>query len=320
MRSIGALLCRGLWLTYISTLLLCSYSCSKKQKLADAFADKQILLAGLPTEPESLDPHLLSGNAAISVVQGLLEGLVIPHPSDATQVLPGVAHAWECSDDGLCWTFYLRPQARWSNGDTVVASDFVYSYKRALDPKFAAPMGDTLGILKNAKQYQRGLLDDFNQVGVQTLDEQTLLLTLEHPAPYLLPSLTQCVWMPVHPPTIEAHGGPTNRLSDWTLSQHYVGNGPFNLKNWDPNHSIELEASNTYWDCAQVGLRGIHWQPYADQAAEERAFRAGQLHYCTRVPVGLIDVYRKEHPELLHSDPYFATYFFRINTPSDTLK
>ncbi|HQU08538.1 MAG TPA: ABC transporter substrate-binding protein, partial [Opitutales bacterium] len=120
-------------------------SCTKNpERPADKAAREQIFLVGMPGEPESMDPHLFFSNASSAIANCIFEGLVCQHPQHDTEVLPGVAYKWETSKDGLHWTFYLRSEARWSNGDPVTAHDFVASYERELNPKLGARFAEML--------------------------------------------------------------------------------------------------------------------------------------------------------------------------------
>ena len=162
---------------------------------------------------------------------------------------------WEFSDDGLTLTFRLNPDAKWSNGDPVTASDFVWSLQRSLHPSMGNLLAEFLYPIKNADPYARGLIDDPNQLGVHALDNYTLEIQLETPTPYILQLLSLPAAYPVHRATIEAYGDATARYTHWTR----VGN--------------------------------IVFRPIDNSTFEERMFRAGQLHVTNRVPVHKIPVY-----------------------------
>ena len=118
----------------ISSLL--SFSCSQPSNVETAL-DEQILHFGLGAEPQHLDPHLATSVAAHNILSALMEGLVSEDPKSLKPV-PGVAKNWQISSDGTIYTFYLRQDAKWSNGDPITANDFVYSFRRILNPNLGA--------------------------------------------------------------------------------------------------------------------------------------------------------------------------------------
>lgn len=273
---------------------------------------EQILHRGMGPEPAYLDPHLATGTNDYTVLSALFEGLVAEHPVDLRPV-PGVAESWDVSPDGLVYTFHLRANARWSNGDPVTAQDFVDSWRRALTASLAADNATLLYVLQGAEAFHKGQQPDFTHVGVAAPDARTLRVTLEHPAAYFLSLLQHWIWWPVHLPTVRAHGGVADRGNRWTAPESWVGNGPFVLREWRAGQRLVVEKSPTYWDAPQVRLQGIHFHVTDDVNAEERAFRAGQLHLTEAIPVSKIDSYRERRASPLRIDPYLGTYFYRIN-------
>ncbi|MBN2452564.1 MAG: peptide ABC transporter substrate-binding protein [Lentisphaeria bacterium] len=243
----------------------------------------------------------------------LFEGLVAEDPRDLTPV-PGVASHWEVSADGRCYTFHLRADARWSNGDPVTAGDFAYSYRRMLSPGLAAEYAYMLFPLVGAKAFNEGRTKDFATVGVTVPEAATLVLTLERPVPYFLQLLNHYSWWPVHPQTIETHGPMDQRDTPWTRPGNLVGNGPFVLTKWEVNREIAVQRNPLYWDAATVRLDGIRFLPIDSAETEERAFREGKLHLTSTIPLHQIDLYRRRSPDLIRFDPYLGTYFYRFNT------
>jgi oligopeptide transport system substrate-binding protein len=273
---------------------------------------EQILHRGIGVELSDLDPHLATGTTEYSVLSALLEGLVSEDPVDLHPV-PGVAEGWEVSPDGLIYTFHLRANARWSNGEPVTAADFIASFHRMLTPAFGADYATMLYPVLNAEAFHRRRLVDFTQVGFAALDQHTLRITLGYPTPYFLSLLSHPAWMPVPMATLAQYGPTDRRGNPWARPGRFVGNGPFTLKAWRANQVIIVEKSPTYWNAARVRLQAIHFHPIDSLDAEERAFRAGQLHLTEAMPPAKIDAYRQSQPELLRIDPYLGTYFYRFN-------
>lgn len=299
-----------------SVLLACG--CGKPRPAAGAAAlpasgSAQVLRLGNGAEPKSLDPHLVTGVAEHNILSALLEGLAAEDPQTLAPV-PGVAERWDLSADGCTYTFHLRADAAWSNGDPVRAADFVFSFRRMLSPALAAEYAYMLYPLRNAKAFNTGEITDFGQVGAAVVDERTLVLTLEHATPYFLQLLSHTSWLPVHPATIEKHGRSDQRNTAWTKPENWVGNGPFMLARWDLNRELAVRRNPRYWDAARVRLDEIRFLPIDSADTEERAFREGTLHVTSTVPLHCIESYRREHPEWIRFDPYMGTYFYRFNT------
>ncbi|HYG22695.1 MAG TPA: peptide ABC transporter substrate-binding protein [Verrucomicrobiae bacterium] len=306
-------MCRFGFPLLLATLALLSNGCSRRESRAESGIAEQVLHAGNGTDPQDLDPHLTTGEPEHKILMALFEGLVSEAPDDL-RPLPGVAERWDVSPDGLIYTFHLRRNARWSNGDTVTAHDFTGSLERMLQPELAAKYANMLFPLKNAEAFNLGKIKDFSQVGARALDDFTLELTLHSPAPYFLSLIMHNSWFPVHLPTIRRHGSIVDRANRWTLPENFVGNGAFRLKEWKINSHVLVERSTNYWDAANVKLRQIYFYPTENQDAEERAFRAGMLHLTKDVPQTKIEVYRENRPEVFRAEPILSTYFYRLNT------
>jgi len=271
-----------------------------------------MLRIGNGAEPQDLDPHTTTGVPEHRIASALFEGLVSLDPGDLHPV-PAAAESWTMSEDGLVYTFTLRADAAWSNGDPVTAQDFVYAWQRILTPGLASEYAYMLHCLKSAKAFNEGAIKDFTQVGAKALDNRTLEVILENPAPYFLAMQIHNAWYPVHRPTIERFGRMDERGTEWTRAGNHVGNGPFMLERWAPSEVITVVKNPHYWGAPSVRLAGIHFYPIENLQTEERSFRTGKLHVTESVPLSKIEVYRRNRPEVLHIDPYLGTYYYRFN-------
>lgn len=267
---------------------------------------------GNGAEPQDLDPQTVTGVPENKLINAFFEGLVANGPQ-GDDTVPGAAERWEISADGLTYTFHLRADAKWSNGDPVTATDFLRSYQRILTPALAAEYAYKLYHVAGAEEYHRGQLKDFAQVGFRAIDARTLEIKLKRRAPFLLEAMKHYSWFPVHIASVEKHGGLTTRGKAWTRPENLVGNGPFILQSWRANQKIVAAKSPTYWDRATVQLDEIHFYPVESIDTEERMFRRGQLDRTYELPTAKIDEYRKERPESFRQDPYYGSYFFRFN-------
>lgn len=292
--------------------LLLAAGCARRESPVAAGNREQVLHLGNLSDPKELDPHLVTGVSEFNIMSALLEGLVAEDPRDLHPV-PGAAERWTVSDDGLRYTFFLRDNGKWSNGDPVRAADFVFSFQRILSPRLGSPYAYMLFGLTNAEAFYQGKIDDFSLVGARAADALTLELTLHAPLPYFLPLLAHHSWFPVHPPTIRG-AGPVDQIgAKWTRPGSFVGNGPFVLTAWEPGSRIAVVKSDTYWDRANVRLKEIVFHPVGDSKTEENSFRAGQLHVTGTVPIDRIAHYRETAPELLRLSPYLGTYYYLLN-------
>lgn len=303
-------------------LLLCTISlfftcCDARITNVERGNAARELYFGIGTEPAGLDPHLITGLTELHVTVALFEGLATLD-SRTMEIRPGVARSWEISEDGKTYTFHFDPQARWSNGDPVTAQDFLYSFQRILSPALGAPYAYMLFDMKHAEAYNKGDTKDFAQVGARAPNPATLIIELNQPTPYFLSLLTHYTWWPVHPPTIEKHGGMTQRISEWTKPGNFVGNGPFTLESWRINSSLYAKKNPRYRDPDSVWLNGVHFLPIQADA-EERAFRAGHLHLSSTILPHRIDWYRQHMPERMRFDTALGVYYYMLNTSREPL-
>ncbi len=284
-------------------------SCSKRD---NATPNSQVLRLSQRNEPATLDPQLATLPDEFFVIRALSEGLLAPAPGGGAP-LPAAAASWSASPDGLVYTFLLRPEARWSNGDPVTAGDFVYSVHRILSPALAAPKAALFFRLKNAAAFYRGQERDFARVGVHALDDHRLEFTLEQPMPDFPALVASGPWIPVHPATIGQHGRIDQRDTPWTWPGNYAGNGPFTLAAWRPNQEITVTRNPAYHGAAQVPLQQVRFVAFDNRDSEERAFRAGQVDVTMDVPFTKLATYRTAQPPVLHTVPLHETRYLALN-------
>ena len=299
-------------LVFLAQLLLLSTSCGDSQTNVEKGNINGTLYWGNGTEPQSLDPQIATGVPEHHIISALMEGLVL---KDRKTLLPkpGVAESWDISDDGRVYTFKIRGNARWSNGDSLTANDFVWSWWRALQPALGNLYAYMLFPIENAQEYYEGALADFSKVGAKALDENTLQVTLNHPTPYFLQLLDHYSLFPVHQETIEKFGAADERGTRWTYAGNLVGNGAFTLDEWEINRKILVKKNKNYWDSDNVDLNEIVFLPIDNMVTEERMFRAGQLHVTSSLPADKIATYREIDDSPMRISPYLGTYFYRIN-------
>jgi oligopeptide transport system substrate-binding protein len=286
--------------------------CGRRETPAEAGRRSQTLLLGNGAEPQDLDPQTCVAYTDYNILIALFEGLTCIDEK-TSQAAPGVAERWEASADGLTYTFHLRADARWSNGDPVTSADFVYSFRRALSPGLASENSSLLYPIRNAEAFNTGKLADFAAVGVSAPDPRTLRLVLGRRCPYLPALAAHQAWFPVHRATIEKFGPFDRRGTPWTRPENLVGNGAFRLQEWSPNARIVVVKNPRYWDAARNVLQAVVFFPNDNIATDESNFRAGQLHVTNDLLPDRIAHYREAAPESLRIDPLSQTYFLRFN-------
>ena len=296
-------------------------SCSESINPVDSGLENQIYHHGNGSEPQGLDPHIVTGVPEHHILISLCEGLTIPNPNpnDMNGYMAGTAESWSISDDGKEYVFNINKNAKWSNGESVTADDFVWSWKRILTASLGSQYPDMLYYLEGAYEYHNGLIDDFDQVGVKSIDEHTLQVNLKNPTPFFLGLLSHYSTWPVHKETVLKFGDIDDRNGEWTRPGNFVCNGPFQLKTWELNNKIVVEKNPHYYDASIVQLNEIHYYPVSNVMTEDRMFRAGQLHLTSTLPSQKCPIYIEENPNL-RIDPYMGTYFYRINTENEVLK
>jgi oligopeptide transport system substrate-binding protein len=276
--------------------------------LAGVAQGAAVLNRGNGAEPQSLDPQFVGGSGEANVVGDLMVGLTTPGPKGAP--VPGMAAQWTVSADGLVWTFHLRP-ARWSDGAPVTAHDFVFAFRRLLDPATAAPYAYNLWVLKNAHAISEGKLPP-EALGAAAPDDHTLILTLAHPAPYLPQLLMHNSALPLPRHMVLRLG------AGWTKS--YVSNGPYTLRIWVPGDHITLIKNPKFYDAAHVAIDQVNYYPTADSQAALKRFRAGALDIQTPLPATQIRWLRAHMKDALHIHPYLGLSYIALNMKYGPLK
>lgn len=276
----------------------------------------QELTFNLSAEPQIIDPARSTGVIEANVELAVFEGLTRFGPNDNPE--PGVAEKWTVSKDNLTYTFYLRKNAKWSNGDPVTAHDFEYAWKRALDPKLAAEYAYQLYYIKNGEAYNTGKITDPKQVGVKALDNYTLQVTLEAPCPYFTSMTSFPTLLPVHKKFVEANP------DKWAGSPDtYIGNGPFKLVKWVHNERLEFVPNPYYWNKEKVKLTKLVYLMVEEQSTSLTMFESGQVDFIDDNGIPRPEIPRLESEGVLKKNPYLGTYFYRLNVknpPLDNVK
>jgi oligopeptide transport system substrate-binding protein len=266
-------------------------------------ASENVLRRGTASEPPSLDPHLAQGNSASSIIDDMFVGLMT---SDAGgETVYGIAESHTVSDDGLVYTFKLRPGLVWSDGTPLTAQDVVWTFQRLMSPKTGARYAANLFVLKNGRAVNGGAPAE--TLGVKALDPQTVEFTLERRTPYFLRILNSNATVPLPRHVIEKAG------RGWTKPGTIVSNGPFTLTEWVPNTKIAMAKNAKFYDAAAVKLDGVVYYPTDDTGALVKRYRANEVDIILNFPPEQTEFLKKSFGDQVHIATNYGLYYYIFN-------
>ncbi|MDU4325521.1 MAG: peptide ABC transporter substrate-binding protein [Clostridium celatum] len=307
-------LCAVLMAATISTSLFIGCGSDDKSTgtsgSGSAATSGQDLMFNLGEDPETIDPTLNTSSGAGTIIVNAFEGLMLLDESE--QPTYGAAENMEVSEDGLVYTFKLRQDGKWSDGEPVTANDFKYSWMRALDKATAAEYSYQLYYIKNAEKFYNGEVSA-DEVGIKVVDDYTLEVTLESPTSYFPQLLAFPTYAPLREDIVSANP------EGWATSpETYICNGPFKLVKWDMKDQLVFERNENYWDASNVKLDSLTFKLVTDETTAYSELKAGNFDMVNSVPTNEIQPGKEEG--LVKISPYLGTYFFAINVgKQDTL-
>jgi len=276
-----------------------------------ALAARQEMVRNNGSEPESLDPAYIESVPAAEIDRDLFEGLTATdHHSN---VVPGVAESWK-QVDSTTWVFKLRKNAIWSNGTPVTAEDFVYSWRRFLDPKTAAKIATTYAVyLANGMEVVNGK-KPVTALGVRAIDAQTLEVRTAGAVPFLPAVVSVAQYGPQPKAVVEKYG------KDWTKPGNIVSNGAYVLKDWQVNSKVVVEKNPAYWDAANVQLTRVTFLCVEDGNADLKLYQSGEEDYLYQIPPGAFNALKAQYPKEIHNGPLLGLRFYALNNDDPLLK
>ena len=258
-------------------------------------------------EVESLDPALLTVQGDMRVGSALFEGLTRYDPQTAVAT-PGIAERWTISTDGATYTFTLRENARWSTGEPIVADDFLFSWRRLLEPGTGAEYASLLFYVRNGEEFASGKTRDPNFVGISAPDPHTFRVELIRPTPFFIEICALPALAVVSRKAVEHWG------DRWTMQHPIPASGAFQLEFWRLNDRIRLRKNPNYWDAANTQSETIDILACSRPATALNLYENGQADIVwdkDLIPAELVDVLRRR-PDF-HSFDSLGTYFVRFN-------
>lgn len=269
-----------------------------------------ILRRGNGAEPESLDLHAARSEAALTLLRDLYEGLMAVGADGAP--VPAAADRYDMSADGLTYRFHIRSTARWSNGDPVVADDFVAAWRRLVDAHTGAQYADLLEPVRGATAITaKGAPPE--TLGVRAEGVDRLLVDLVRPTPYFLGLLSHPATFPLHRASLAAHG------RGFAKPGVMISNGAFRLTRWDFGSHLVAMRNAYYWNDAATRLDGVEYYSFGDSAAELSAFRTGQVDVTSSIPAAQLPWVQAHLGSELHVAPQLAVYYLGLNLRQPTL-
>ncbi|OAQ14609.1 ABC transporter substrate-binding protein [Bibersteinia trehalosi Y31] len=296
--------------TLLATLVasgLSSQTWAAKVPEGTLLAEKQQIVINNGAEPSSFDPHKTDGLPEAQISYQLLEGLVTKDSDGNEQ--PGMAVSWESSSDFKQWTFKLRPDAKWSNGEPVTAHDFVFSWQRLATPTTASPYASYLDYLKveNAQDVIEGKKQP-SELGVKALDDLTFQVTLSEPVPYLVGMTTHQSMLPVPKSVVEKYG------DAWVKVENYVGNGAYKLAKHVINEKIEFERNPNYWNDKETVIEKATFLAIPSTNTDVQRYRAGEIDITNYgLSPEIFPKLKAEIPDELFVVKTLSTYLYEIN-------
>jgi oligopeptide transport system substrate-binding protein len=276
---------------------------------SQAWAQDGTIVAGIGDQWQSLDPQYSNASKDAQILGDLYEGLV--GLDAAGNPAPGAAESWDISADGLTYTFHLRDGLKWSNGDPLVAQDFVNGAERQENPALGSYKAYYLFTqlpITGVGDYNAKTATDWSKTGITAPDARTVVIHLDRPNPYALQLLNFYYISPLHKPSLDAHG------ADFVQPENFVGNGAYVLKELVPQSHVLLVKNPNYWDAANVHADSIRYVVTEDVNTELKMFKAGQLDITWDVPTEQLAALKKEYGAGLHVAPYAATGHLTFNT------
>ncbi|WP_300366295.1 peptide ABC transporter substrate-binding protein [Brachyspira sp.] len=273
-------------------------------------SDEGAIYINVGPEPKTIDPALNSTVDGSIYIQHAFEGLSTRDKDN--KIIGGTAESWDISEDGLTYTFHIRDNAKWSDGEKITAEDFVYAWQRAVDPVTASEYVYQFEPVLNALDINAGK-KPVSELGIKAIDEKTLEVRLNTPTAYFLELTAFPTFYPIRKDIIEENG------DNWTLSpETYIGNGPFVMIERRTDDRLIMVKNTNYWNADNIVPNKLVFILMQNGTAAVAAIKEGSIHFANNPP--LQDIENLKSEGLMYVSPYLGTYYYCLNITNEVLK
>src|SRR5690606_23509236 len=297
-------------LSLVLVLALVVTGCASGSK-NESGANNNEFRINLASEPPTLDPAQATDQVSFTVINAIYEGLTIIDENGNVQ--PGIAEKWDVSEDGKTYTFTIRSDAKWNNGDPITAHDFEFSWKRALDPKLVPKPSQyayQMYYIEGAEAYNTGS-GSVDDVKINATDDHTLVVTLNAPTVYFESLLSTAIYFPVHQSV-------TENEAFAAAADTMITNGPFTMTEWKRNTSIVLEPSESYYARDDIKFAKVSFTMVNDSNSELNMYETGKLDYAGyptgALPTDQFASLKEKSPNEFQIKGTASLYYYLINT------
>jgi oligopeptide transport system substrate-binding protein len=292
-------------------LLFASVACDKHNDGSVAMQHSAVLRRGLPGDPRTLDPQLADDQFSLQVVRDLYEGLTAEDSSG--RIVPGIAASWTVDQTGTVYVFHLRRGAKWSNGAPLTAKEFVDGLRRAVEPKTGSGDAVLLSVVKGATDITSGH-KNASELGVAAIDDSTVRIELEHPAPFILQILSQ----PIAAPSYE--GAPLAAKEESSSRNLGPYDGPYVLAGRIPGSFIDLTRNGNYWNASRVAVEKVRYVNVESESTELHEYIAGELDMTFTLPLADFKRITEQLGPQVQIDTTLGTTFLALNLSNPELR
>ncbi|MEM7673107.1 MAG: peptide ABC transporter substrate-binding protein [Verrucomicrobiota bacterium] len=300
----------GTLLAIFVSMLFVACGPNSQDSATEADSSKTFII-GPGSEPKGLDPHIATDAVSFHIMNSIYDPLMRYDPRTGNIEPVSITH-YTASENGKSYTFHLIKEARWSNGDPVVAADWVAGFRRALRPEVSTPYIFYFNSIINAEKYNLGEVE-WEEVGIKVIDDYTFEVKMNTPKLFFITSLSQTCFYPIHRASMEPFGAETSITTDYFQADNLVGNGPFVLTEWVPDDRLVAERNPYYHNRDEMLLDKIVYRSIENNDSELRAYETGAIHKTSEIPKAKLRTFRETGREDMRADALYGTYYYRFN-------
>lgn len=274
-------------------------------------AKEQVLNVSITDNPSTIDPQRTEEVIGSRIAHDLYEGLMTEDENG--NIIPGVAERYELSKDGKTYTFFIRKNAKFSDGSPITASDVVFSYRRLVDPKTASTYSFIAYPIQNATAITDGK-KNLETLGIKAINPTTVEIILESPTPYFLPLIALTTF------GIVKEANVTKYKDTFTQPGNLLSSGAYKLTYWKIGDKFTAVKNPYYWNAKNTVIQTVNYITVVDGNSEVQMYYAGQIDFTFTVPSDKIKSIKASIPKELRVSPYLGVYYFDLNMRGEPFK